>query len=287
MILGCDNKSASTTPDAKSEPNTETPTSAQDSAKQVSLPKETMQQIDSLKAELDQAKENIKKLESNAEQSWKRTIMVNCCVALLTILLTMSFVWWYTIKHLGENGVKHIVNEHLKKYNEKLGLALKENIQSTINATIQQRLNESLAKGYIGNLESRINKLESQLINLDKKVSITPATDCRNQEKSNSVATKRLYANTNSEEYFTDVLDTKQDTSVFTIDLKSQTIGEFDIISIDKIKQRNGWESVIDYKGDCPISEAKKFKTERPGRCEKLPEGIWKVVEKLKITISE
>ena len=94
-----------------------------------------------------------------------------------------------------------------------------------------------------------------------------------------------MYANTNSEEFFTSVVETKQETCVFDIYLSSQTIGEFDLISLDKIKQRNNWDRVVECKGDCTIEEANTFKTEQKGKCE-LSDGTWKVVEKLKITIS-
>lgn len=96
---------------------------------------------------------------------------------------------------------------------------------------------------------------------------------------------KHLYANSNSEEYFTTVLETKQDTCVYVIDLESETTGEFEIISIDKIKQRNGWERIVKYSGNCMLNEAKGFKTIQPGLCQKHSDGIWKVTRNLEIKI--
>lgn len=139
------------------------------------------------------------------------------------------------------------------------------------------------------NLQNKITDLESQLKDVLKSVSKLASTVSKISTKSAVVVPMQnhLYAKLNSDNYFTEVKSSKEETCVFDITLKSETEGEFEIISLDKIKQRDRWDSVVEYTGNCTITDAQRFVVNHKGRCIKLPNEMWMVVEKLKITLSK
>ena len=91
------------------------------------------------------------------------------------------------------------------------------------------------------------------------------------------------YAFINSGSYFTKILDSAQEGCVFSIKFKSATKGEFTIISLDKIKSRNGWQEIVEYTGS--IEDANSFKVEELGICETSDKETWQVTKKLKIRL--
>jgi hypothetical protein len=96
--------------------------------------------------------------------------------------------------------------------------------------------------------------------------------------------TKVGYANINTGKYFTKILDSSQETCVFSINFMSETKGEFTIISLDKIKSRNGWQEVVEYTGS--IEESTSFKEVDKGICEKVDDITWEVTRPLKIRLT-
>ena len=91
------------------------------------------------------------------------------------------------------------------------------------------------------------------------------------------------YANINTGKFFTKILDSAQEGCVFSIKFKKPNIGEFTIISLDKIKSRNGWQEVVEYTGS--IEDATSFIEENPGICEKIDGDTWQVTTPLKIKL--
>ena len=61
------------------------------------------------------------------------------------------------------------------------------------------------------------------------------------------------------------------------------TEGKFNIISLDKIKSRNGWQDVVEYKGS--IEDATTFQVEEFGICKKIDDVTCQVTKKLKIRL--
>lgn len=93
------------------------------------------------------------------------------------------------------------------------------------------------------------------------------------------------YANINSGTIFTKIFDSAQESCVFSIKFKSATKGEFNIISLDKIKSRNMWQEIVEYTGS--IEDATSFKVEDFGICEKYDDVTWQVTKKLKIKLQK
>lgn len=253
--------------------------------KQDSLSKELLHQVDTLTTELNSAKAEIEQLKVSVEQKenqrllWTILPMIIGSLALIIAIIVGIF----TRHDVEEEDVKSVLNDHLRR----IGLLdLKERVQSLMTNRSQQKGGYQVSLGDINALQERIKILEGKVADV-KHITPAPSPTKTNISQDKMSISKHLYANSNSKEYFTNVLESKQDTCVYDINLKSGTTGEFDIISIEKIKQRNGWDSVIEYTGDCTINEAKSFKTNKLGKCEKVSDGTWKVVEKLKITISK
>ena len=99
---------------------------------------------------------------------------------------------------------------------------------------------------------------------------------------------KVVYAKLNSGKYFLELSESNQEGCVFKINYNtSLNRGEFCIISLDKIKSRNGWNEVVDYSGNCVMKEATDYRLVEKGLCEKLTDGTWEVKRKLKITITK
>ena len=96
---------------------------------------------------------------------------------------------------------------------------------------------------------------------------------------------KMGYANINSGNIFTKIFDSAQESCVFSIKFKSATKGEFNIISLDKIKSRNMWQEIVEYTGS--IEDATSFKVEDYGICEKYDDVTWQVTKKLKIKLQK
>jgi len=286
VMAGCDNNQSSQPDPNVSNIEMLSDTIKQQLVKQDSLSKELLHQVDTLTTELNSAKAEIEQLKTSVEQKESQGFLWTILPILIgSLALIIAIIVGICTRHdVERDEVRSILNEHLRK----IGLLnLKERVQTLMNNSSQQKVSNQVSTGDIVALEQRIKILEGKIADVKHISSGPTSTKTDGRGMSEMPISKHLYANLNSKEYFTNVLEVKQDTCVYVINLESATTGEFDIISIEKIKQRNGWDSVIEYTGDCTINEAKSFKTNKRGKCEKVSDGAWKVVEKLKITISK
>lgn len=276
VMTGCDNNQ-STQPNLN-ESNVEmlSDTIKQQLVKQDSLSKDLLHQVDTLTTELNSAKAEIEQLKISVEQKenqgllWTILPTIIGCLALIIAII----VGFCTRHKVEEKDVESILEKRFLSY-----IKVYESRKADNQILNDNKKNRSL--------EERIKKLEDKVEGMKPIVPLPIPKKTNEHHNVEKPISKHLYACINSKEYFTNVLETKQETCVYIIDLISATTGEFGIISIEKIKQRNGWDSVIEYTGDCTIHDAKSFKTNEPGRCEKLSDGTWKVVKKLRITISK
>lgn len=133
--------------------------------------------------------------------------------------------------------------------------------------------------GAIKELERRVQYLE-QSLSRDKHQE--EANEKRNGSKPVSVHTE--YAMHTKTDIFGDVAPSRQEGSLYVITSTQEGKGEFDIISLAKLKNQDGWDKVVDCSGDCRLADATRYEVESPGLCEKV-DGGWKVTGKLKIKI--
>lgn len=261
---------------------------------QDSLYKELVQKVDTLTTELNDAKHDVAMLNSTIEDKksqsriWVIISIIVGCLALFVALV----VGWCTRRDLDKEGVVATTNGLLR--NLEFNKDFRERIQMFMNN--HGSASSSLSNYNVKLLEKRIAELEEKIGNQNsiskmerKEQNPIPPHHLEVQEKKQTSSMRHLYAKINNDIYFTQVFESNQDgTCVFIIDLKTDNSGEFDIISLGKIQQRNGWECVIDYSGDCTVSEAKMVNTIQKGKCERSTDGTsWKVVKNLQIKLTK
>lgn len=166
---------------------------------------------------------------------------------------------------------------------------------------LQEEVKNLKSKTKLPHQTSSIEDIESRLVELEdkiRKLAETPNASLPNNvinfpiEKENSFSEEAKvkgyqrtgYANINSEDFFTQIFPSNQESCVFIIKFNSDLKGEFNIISLDKLKSRNGWQEVVLCTG-VSIQDATDFKVEESGICEKIDDNTWQVKKPLKITL--
>ena len=98
--------------------------------------------------------------------------------------------------------------------------------------------------------------------------------------------TRMGYAKVNSSKYFVEIYDSQQEDCVYKINFTNKEEGEFDIISLGKIKTINDLKEVLDFAdGSCLLNEATSHKVVEKGLCKKIDENTWEVTKKLVIKV--
>lgn len=244
--------------------------------------------VDTLAQALSQAqKENaelkvqVAKLES-PKSTWGYMTLASLVIAIIALVLSLLR------KCLSRERVDEIFRNNLDESEriEKLKVAVSQ-LQSMLNR-VSLSVNTSLP-----NLDTRLRSVESSVSRLSSKTNETqnssnPSVTHRQEQLHQTKDLEYLrmgYANINSGNIFTKIFDSAQESCVFSIKFKSANKGEFNIISLDKIKSRNMWQKIVEYTGS--IEEATSFKVEDYGICEKYEHDdvTWKVTKPLKIRL--
>lgn len=244
--------------------------------------------VDTLAQALSQAqKENaelkvqVAKLES-PKSTWGYMTLASLVIAIIALVLSLLR------KGLSREIVDEIFCNNLDKSKRiaELKVAVSQ-LQSGLNGNrVSLSVNTSLQ-----NLDTRLRSVESSVSRLSSKTNETqnssnPSVTHRQEQLSQAKDFEYLrmgYANINSGNIFTKIFDSAQESCVFSIKFKSANKGEFNIISLDKIKSRNMWQEIVEYTGS--IEEATSFKVEDYGICEKYDDVTWQVTKKLKIKL--
>ena len=258
---------------------------------QDSLAKGLVATIDNLTLELNNAKFQIEQLEDKVNKlesprrMWNYLIIVCfilCFICLVAILLIAK-------KIHKKRYFDNIIHEYLHK-SETIGKIY------TLISDLELRMTElgnignggySKPQSIVASTSPNISVLERRIVELEK-LALTGKKNPQQQfQKNVSSWTNTCYAKINSETLFTEILDSCQEGCVYKIDVKGTT-GEFDIISLDKIKSRNAWHDVIELvSGSCLMEEANSYKVVKLGTCKKFDDTTWEVTDKLKIKISK
>ena len=244
--------------------------------------------VDTLAQALSQAqKENaelkvqVAKLES-PKSTWGYMTLASLIIAIIALVLSLLR------KGLSREKVDEIFCNNLDKSKRiaELKVAVSQ-LQSGLNGNrVSLSVNTSLQ-----NLDTRLRSVESSVSRLSSKTNETqnssnPSVTHRQEQLRQTKDLEYLrmgYANINSGNIFTKIFDSAQESCVFSIKFKSANKGEFNIISLDKIKSRNMWQEIVEYTGS--IEEATSFKVEDYGICEKYDDVTWQVTKKLKIKL--
>lgn len=244
--------------------------------------------VDTLTQALSQAqKENaelkvqVAKLES-PKSTWGYMTLASLVIAIIALVLSLLR------KGISREKVDEIFSCNLDKSKRiaELKVAVSQ-LQSGLNSNrASLSVNTSLQ-----NLDARLRSVESYVSRLSSKANETqnssnPSVTHRQEQLRQTKDLEYLrmgYANINSGNIFTKIFDSAQESCVFSIKFKSANKGEFNIISLDKIKSRNMWQEIVEYTGS--IEEATSFKIEDYGICEKYDDVTWQVTKKLKIKL--
>ena len=246
--------------------------------------------VDTLAQALTQAqKENtklkaqIEKLES-PKRTWGYMTLASFVVAIIALVLS------FLRKGVSREKVDEIFSYNLDKSKRIAELKFDvSQLQSALNNNrVSQSVNTSLQ-----NLDVRLRSVESLVARLNSKpneVHNMPNSSVSHRQEQprkpqEPQYIKMGYANINSDNIFTKIFDSAQESCVFSIKFKSATKGEFNIISLDKIKSRNKWQDIVEYTGS--IEDATSFKVEDYGICEKYDDVTWQVTKKLKIKLQK
>lgn len=246
--------------------------------------------VDSLKGELNLATEEIETLKSTADNGGKKSqslvwtilpIAIGCIalIAFIVDLLTRSYV--------KEDDLENKIKSYLKNDRSKKE---EDEFNTTQRSTSSQLRNNSFVEKEIRDLKNQMDGMSKTIEDLKQTIArnnqqgATPSCSS-NAKETGQTHPKRLYAKSISNSCLTEIVETKEETCAIVIELTDDNHGEFDIASFNQVKQSNSLESFVDYDGDCTIDEANSCKSTQKGTCEKLKPGVWKVVNKLKITI--
>lgn len=226
-------------------------------------------------------KDQVDKLES-PKSAWGYMTLASLVIAIIALVLSSLR------KGISREKVDEIFSDNLEKSKRiaKLKVAVSQ-LQSVLNSNrFSQSVNTSPQ-----DLDARLRSVESSVLRLSSKTNETQNSSnpsvAHRQEQSSQIkdleSLRTGYANINSGNIFTKIFNSAQESCVFSIKFKSENKGEFNIISLDKIKSRNMWQEIVEYTGS--IEEATSFKVEDYGICEKYDDVTWQVTKKLKIKL--
>lgn len=244
--------------------------------------------VDTLAQALSQAqKENaelkvqVAKLES-PKSTWGYMTLASLVIAIIALVLSLLR------KGLSREKVDEIFCNNLDKSKR---IAELEGAVSQLRSGLNSNRVSLSVNTSLQNLDTRLRSVESSVSRLSSKTNETqnssnPSVTHRQEQLRQTKDLEYLrmgYANINSGNIFTKIFDSAQESCVFSIKFKSANKGEFNIISLDKIKSRNMWQEIVEYTGS--IEEATSFKVEDYGICEKYDDVTWQVTKKLKIKL--
>lgn len=247
-------------------------------------------EINSLEVSVANLQHRVDSLE-NPKSIWDFLTTGVILIAITALLLLLLILYKKLYEHI------HRLSEKLREESSRIKSIEKrletptpkssrdqQNDKSTPNENIERR---------IKNLERELSQAISTFNRISSQISDNNITNSNNTEKTlkragKSDFSKQGYATLNSGKYFFNILESNQEGCVFHINFKSPDMGEgeFDLISLDKIKSSNGWQEVINTTGDCTMEEATDYKLEKIGICQKMPdEKTWEITQKLQIKI--
>lgn len=246
---------------------------------QDSLLKDLVLKVDTLTQELNKAKDEISQLQSaeNKKPSmlWDILPLIFGFVSLIAVFV----VGWFTRHDIERKDVKNIIN---KQYKNIVKNECKKYLQGH-NSYKKSDSDCSSCSDKVTKIEEKNKDLERRLSDLEKKTPEHGPDDHTNGGEPR-IPTKCLYAKSKDGSFFTEIIETKQETCAFVIELESETKGKFDIVSFSQIKQMNGLDKFIHLTGRYRIEDATDYKTICKGECEKQG-GLWKVVKELEISL--
>lgn len=259
--------------------------------KQDSVNEILLEKIDTLTTKVNELNEYKSKVDEingqlqNIKQPHNGLSTVLLWSSLAIAIIALALVWSFP-KRFYKNKLRYILHKDFDKSNQKI-----QEINEKLNLLAKKQTTTNQNNKQYEELERRIKVLEVANNRGNSSISRNIANTSSNRETVHQEVNtqKVVYAKLNSGKYFLELSESNQEGCVFKINYNtSLNRGEFDIISLDKIKSRNGWQNVVAYTGNCLMEEATGYKLEEKGICERLENrNVWEVKRKLKITITK
>lgn len=239
-----------------------------------SISGELLNKVDSLTNSQNKAKSELASIKETIDKSDSLKRVWNyLTVAALILSLIAVFIFWRLYRFVDK--IKRDQKDHLHHIENGIRQEICQAKFATSGGMKSSKIEERLK-----DLEGKVNKLETNLNRRDSKETEGSSI------KKVSEPLNKMYAGINSENYFLNVSAVKKETSIYEIDLKNDTEWTFTIISLDKLRSRDGWTSVVDCFG-CSLNDAKRFDVEEKGICVKTEKDGFKMTKKLKIKLSK
>lgn len=214
-------------------------------------------------------KARVAKLE-NPKSTWGYMALAALAIAIIALVLSLLKLK----KGISRGEVDEIFS---KNFDKSQRMAKLEKTVDQLNISFQ-KVNANLR-----NVDTTPRGRESN------DVHNTPSAVTKHQEQlcqpPKAEYLKKGYAKINSGDCFTQIFDSAEEGCVFSIEFKSATKGEFNIIAVDKIRSRNNWQEIVECTG-LSIKDATSFNVKELGICEKCNDSLWKITRKLKIKLS-
>jgi len=261
---------------------------------QDSLSRELISKIDTLTTELNIAKKEIEGLHAGIKELKSPGLffviaLISLFMSILAIILSII----RTNKKVDKWGVVDIVKPLIKE--QTMGLEGRMNRAEADIKKVDKAFSDvqsdpvtSSIKNRLMDIEIKVNKMaEATAAPANSYPSYTHST-IDSRESQVLEFPKTVYAKVNSNKYFVRIFDSKQEECVYTIKFTGQGEGEFDIISLDKIKSINDLKYVVELTPDsCLLEEATNYKVIEKGKCKKVEDKYWEVTKKLRIKVTK
>lgn len=257
---------------------------------QDSLYSELVLKIDSLTNGLNTSKSDIEKLQYEIQELKSPGSLLTSFAIFSLILSLFALIISYsrTSNKVDKTKVAESfkrVDDHFKKIDQRM-IKAESDIRdvgkntSTSKSDYPNSIDEKLF-----DLERKIKELErAQAISAMGYSSNNHCTD--NYVNSIPETVKTGYAKVNSGKYFVELFNSKQEDSIYTIRIVNTDEGEFDIISLDKIKTINDLKDVVELApGSCLLEEATSYKVIDIGLCQRVDDKAWVITKKLIIKV--
>lgn len=263
---------------------------------QDSLKRGLISKIDTLTTELNSSKNEIEQLQSMIIELKSPgrlliffvslSLTISLVALILSIIRTNKKVNKWEVKDMTKQIAREQVKDLEYRMNRaenniiEIGKASSTSKTTSIDGFIDKRLQD---------LELRLNRVErSNNVTTSKPFSYNNHSSVETIAIQEPEVMKTGYAKVNSNKYFVEIYSSKQEDCVYIIKFTSKEEGEFDIISLDKIKSINGLKDVVELTQDsCLLEEATNYSVIEKGRCKKADESVWEVTKKLIIKVTK
>ncbi len=266
---------------------------------QDSLSKQLVLAVDSITTKLDAANNNIEELQASIKEL-RTPGQIFIYIALFALFLSIIAIIaaiirtknklnkWEVIEEIKQflNNKDTYLSRRFTRIEDEIK-KLKKESYSPKSPTRDEQYHQGGGSPSINDkIQAEIQERKSSNNNDNNKYVISNQSTQGNQSMKSQMI-KHGYAQMHTGKYLVDIVESKQESCVYSLTFTSENTAEFDIISLEKIKTINDLRDVLDLApGSCLLNEASFHTVERKGECRKIDDNTWEVTKKLVIKVS-